>query len=189
LPVSQQVTIFIFAADKMQVTRQSAVTIRTLLPGEQHFLREMIYYAMYIPEDQDRPGIDVVDHPAISKYFRGWGRHGDTALVAVSGKKLVGAAWYRLFTPDNPGYGFINAYTPEISIAFRPDYRNQGLGSQLLLRLLRIAAAEGYNSVSLSVDVRNAALRLYERIGFFEIEREGFVSLMQCRLFPQMDEN
>jgi ribosomal protein S18 acetylase RimI-like enzyme len=169
----------------MQVTKTPTITIRPLFPSEQSFLREMIYFAMYIPEDEDRPAIEVVDHPAISKYFLGWGRPGDTALVAVYGKKLVGAAWYRLFSADNPGYGFINPQTPEISIAFHPDFRNQGLGSQLLMQLLQQAASAGFRAISLSVDTRNPALRLYERIGFFELEREGHVSLMQCRLFPQ----
>ncbi len=165
----------------MQVTTKLPVTIRPLMPQEASFLREMIYEAMYIPAEEEHPPREIVDQPPIRKYIADWGRYGDAAWVATANDALVGAAWYRLFSEDDPGYGFLNAQTPEISIALRPGFRDQGVGSKLLKTLLRHAAGEGFEAVSLSVDVRNPATRLYTRLGFEEIERIGYVSLMQYR--------
>lgn len=165
----------------MRVTTQLPVTIRPLLPEEQHFLREMIYEAMYIPEDEVHPPREIVDQPPIRKYVAGWGKPGDAAWVADCDGRLIGAAWYRLFAEDDPGYGFINARTPELSIALRPDFRHRGVGTELLKAVLRQAASAGFEAVSLSVDLRNPAARLYQRLGFLEINRVGHVSLMQYR--------
>ena len=43
-----------------------------------------------------------------SRYVRGWGRPGDTAVIALEGGFPVGAAWYRLFPASEPGYGFVD---------------------------------------------------------------------------------
>ena len=165
----------------MQVTTTLPVTIRPLMPEEQAFLREMIYEAMYIPAEEEHPPREIVDQPPIRKYIADWGRCGDAGWVASCNGKLIGAAWYRLFSEDDPGYGFINAQTPELSIALHPGYRDQGVGSKLLKTLLRHAATQGFPALSLSVDVRNPAARLYVRLGFEEVERIGYVSLMQYR--------
>jgi ribosomal protein S18 acetylase RimI-like enzyme len=163
----------------MQVTTKLPVTIRPLMPKEESFLREMIYEAMYIPAEEEHPPREIVDQPPIRKYIADWGRYGDAAWVATYKGSLIGAAWYRLFTDDDPGYGFINAQTPELSIALHPGFRDQGVGSTLLKTLLRHAATQGFAALSLSVDVRNPAARLYVRVGFEEVERIGYVSLMQ----------
>ena len=50
-------------------------------------------------------------------------------------------------------------------MAVLPEYRGQGIGTKLLMRLL--AAAKGqYADVSLSVGSGNPAAHLYERLGF-----------------------
>jgi GNAT superfamily N-acetyltransferase len=165
----------------MQVTTSLPLTIRPLLPNEQHFLREMIYEAMYIPQNEEYPPREIVDQPPIRKYIADWGRPGDAAFVADCGDRLIGAVWYRLFPEDDPGYGFINARTPELSIALDSAFRDRGVGTELMKAVLCHAASSGFESLSLSVDTRNPALRLYMRLGFLEIERIGYVSLMQYR--------
>ncbi|HET7220188.1 MAG TPA: ribosomal protein S18-alanine N-acetyltransferase [Vicinamibacterales bacterium] len=53
------------------------------------------------------------------------------------------------------------------TIAVHPDLRRQGLASQLMTRLLAIAAAEGAHRALLEVRRSNiAAQRLYESLGF-----------------------
>ncbi len=165
----------------MQVTTKLPVTIRPLMPEEEYFLREMIYEAMYIPAEEEHPPREIVDQPPIRKYIADWGRPGDAAWVATCEGMLIGAAWYRLFPEEDPGYGFINARTPELSIALHPGFRDQGVGGKLLRTLLRHAGEEGFGALSLSVDIRNPATRLYVRLGFEEIERIGYVSLMVYR--------
>ena len=109
----------------------------------------------------------------VSRYVRGWGRPGDTAVIALDGGFPVGAAWFRLFSADEPGYGFVDERTPELAIAVVPSQRGHGIGEQLLARAASSARGEaGYGALSLSVEPGNPARKLYERHGF-EVVDEG----------------
>jgi len=86
----------------------------------------------------------------------------------------VGAAWYRLFEEDEPGYGFVDRNTPELTIAVVPSRRGRGVGEELLDALLERARSARYTAVSLSVEPDNPALHLYEKHGFSKVgERAG----------------
>jgi GNAT superfamily N-acetyltransferase len=128
------------------------------------FLRDMLHHAYYWRER--------VPGSLVSRYVRGWGRPGDTAVIALEGGFPVGAAWFRVFTADEPGYGFVDEQTPELAIAVVPSQRGKGVGEQLLLALIDRAREAGYTSLSLSVEPGNPARNLYERHGF-EIVDEG----------------
>jgi ribosomal protein S18 acetylase RimI-like enzyme len=107
-----------------------------------------------------------------------WGRPGDTALIAIQDFQRVGAAWYRLFKSENPGYGFVDEQTPELSIAIVPSRRGGGLGSELLDALLEQARSDGYHAISLSVEQGSPAIGLYERHGFSQVgEDDGGVTM------------
>ena len=107
--------------------------------------------------------------PPVRRYVERWGRPGDTALIAIQDFQRVGAAWYRLFTDGQPGYGFVDEETPELSIAIVPSRRGTGLGSELLDALLARARADGYDAISLSVEADSPAVGLYERHGFARV--------------------
>jgi ribosomal protein S18 acetylase RimI-like enzyme len=131
------------------------------------FLRDMLRHAYYA-----RWGSEA-DVP-LERYVAGWGRPGDTAVVAIDGFQPVGAAWYRLFPAGEPGYGFVDEHTPELTIAVVPSRRGRGLGEELLEALVERASADGYEGLSLSVEPDNPALRLYEKHGFAKTgERAG----------------
>lgn len=137
------------------------------------FLKWMLFEASYFDEEK-RPSFDLgLSDPAISIYLDGWPRPGDLGLIVTDEKNTpLGAAWYRLFTSDQPGFGFIDEKTPEIAIAVRPDVRGQGLGRGLLESLIQIARKQGHRQVSLSVEHANARARhLYEQLGFTEVDR------------------
>ncbi|HEX5579544.1 MAG TPA: GNAT family N-acetyltransferase, partial [Candidatus Limnocylindria bacterium] len=103
----------------------------------------------------------------IAPYVAGWGRPGDAGVIAEVAGEPVGAAWFRLFDSNRPGYGFVNADTPEISIGVEASWRGRGVGRVLLNALVDMARANGHDALSLSVDARNApALALYRSIGF-----------------------
>jgi GNAT superfamily N-acetyltransferase len=104
--------------------------------------------------------------PHVRHYLEGWGRTGDAAVVAVVDGQRLGAAWYRLFPAEEPGWGFVATDIPELSIGVAAEARGTGIGSALLDALLTLARDQGYRAVSLSVDRRNPARRLYERKGF-----------------------
>ncbi len=110
----------------------------------------------------------------LERYVAGWGRPGDNAIVAIDEFQPVGAAWYRLFAEGEPGYGFVDEDTPELTIAVVPSRRGKGTGRELLARLLDDARREGYARISLSVESDNPAIRLYEHHGFAKVgERAG----------------
>ena len=128
------------------------------------FLRDMLHHAYYWRER--------VPGSLTSRYVRGWGRPGDTAVVALEGGFPVGAAWFRLFKAEEPGYGFVNEETPELAIAVVPSQRGRGVGDELLKALIERARAAGHERLSLSVEPGNPARKLYERHGF-EVASEG----------------
>ena len=142
------------AAPQLVVRRGGAQDVR--------FLRDMLHHAYYWKERAPDTGPGPV-----ALYVKAWGRQGDTAVIAIDGGFPVGAAWFRLFGRDRPGYGFVDERTPELAIAVVPSARGKGVGSALLETLLAKARAAGHEAVSLSVDRDNeGAIELYERHGF-----------------------
>ena len=81
---------------------------------------------------------DVLQTPDLAKYVQDWGRTSDRAFITFDAQTPVGAAWYRLFNADNPGYGYVDDRTPELAIALLPRCRNKGLGKSLLIHLFAI---------------------------------------------------
>jgi ribosomal protein S18 acetylase RimI-like enzyme len=120
--------------------------------------------------------------PALAHYVTGWPRPGDFGTVAVAGEDVAGVAWARLFPDDDPGYGFVAADVPELTIAVRPGHRGRGLGGTLLDAVLAQARARGLRAVSLSVEDGNRARRLYERAGFVVVGRSGTSDTMLLEL-------
>jgi ribosomal protein S18 acetylase RimI-like enzyme len=136
-----------------------------LTPADEPFLWDMLYLALYVPPGQPALPRDVLRHPQISRYVQGWGQADDIGLLALDGDRPIGAAWLRLLTGENQGFGYVDDATPELSIAVLPEYRDQGIGSALLTRLLE-AARSRFAAVCLSVSPGNPARRLYEGLGF-----------------------
>lgn len=148
--------------------------MRQASASDEPLLREMLYHSLYVPEGGPQFDRAVVRQPEIAKYVDGWGRPGDLGLIAVdSGSgEPVGAAWIRLFAASQKGYGYVGDHIPELGIAVLPEFRNCGIGSALLHRLLEMAASV-HDAVSLSVSSDNPALRLYERLGFERVATMG----------------
>lgn len=93
--------------------------------------------------------------------------------MALDGEVPVGACWIRAFPRDAPGYGWVDDQVPELTIAVAEPARGVGLGATLIETVLDHAAAQGVMRVSLSVDPRSPALRLYDRLGFEPVGRSG----------------
>ena len=116
----------------------------------------------------------------LTRYVDNWGRPGDVALVATETGHRVGAAWFRLFRTAEPGYGFIDEQTPELTISVVPSRRKHGVGQELLDALLAKAREEEHSSVSLSVEHDSPAVKFYERNGF-ELAGEAAGGLVMKR--------
>jgi GNAT superfamily N-acetyltransferase len=111
--------------------------------------------------------------PQLARYLSGWGRAGDAGVVVEVENRPVGAAWYRLFPADDPGYGFVSEHTPELSIGVQREWRKRGIGRRLLTSLELVAREQGYAALSLSVEEANPARRLYERLGYVRVGQVG----------------
>jgi GNAT superfamily N-acetyltransferase len=134
--------------------------IRKGSPADVPFMRSMLAHAYgwrVNALDADIP---------LTRYVENWGRKGDVGLIAHETGNRVGAAWFRLFSAAEPGYGFVDEQTPELSISVVPSRRRHGVGQELLDALLEKARAEGHAAVSLSVEKDSPAVAFYERNGF-----------------------
>jgi GNAT superfamily N-acetyltransferase len=157
------------------------VIVRRGGPQDVRFLRDMLRHAY--------ANASLVGDLPVSRYVDRWGRPGDTALVGLEGATPVGAAWYRFYRADEPGFGFVDEETPELTIAVVPSRRHHGYGSRLLEELLDRAREAGCRAVSLSVERDNPAIGLYRRFGFGEVATSGNNVTMRAELAPRIGSN
>ncbi len=137
------------------------------------FLRDMLRHAYYwrLAQGTERP---------VYRYVQNWGRPGDAGVLALDGPHAYGAAWYRLFTAREPGFGFVDEQTPELTIAVVPSRRGKGAGKELLDALLAQAREDGYAAVSLSAAKEQTGY--YERFGFATVGESEHAVTMLARL-------
>ena len=98
------------------------VVLRWAMASDADFLTDMLVAAAF-----RRPGgpvgsrTEVLRRPDLVRYVSRWPQSGDLAVVAVVAvvDEEIGAAWLRHFTPDDPGYGFVDAATPDLSVGSR----------------------------------------------------------------------
>ena len=157
-------------------------SIREARREDERFLSEMLYEAAtWRPGPRRFSASEVPSLPEIAVYISGWGRPGDEGLIAEAETgEPVGAAWYRLFSQEAHGFGFVNAETPELTIAVRQDLRGRGIGSALLAELIARARKGRVPALSLSVEADNPALRLYERAAFRVIQRDKVLTMIRA---------
>ena len=128
--------------------------------------------AVWRPDKPTPTAAEVMADPRYALYLSGWPRHGDFGLVAEQ-QEPVGAAWYRTYTAESHGYGFVAEDVPELSIAVIASRRQEGIGRRLLVDLIEASLTQGYRAISLSVVEDNPARRLYESAGFVLVEKRG----------------
>lgn len=68
-------------------------------------------------------------------------------------------------------YGNIDDVTPSLAISLYKEYRNRGIGTRLMTKILELLGEKGYGRVSLSVQKANYAVVMYLKMGF-EIVKE-----------------
>jgi len=141
------------------------------------FLKDMLRHAFYW-----RSG-GTVEDASLWRYVSGWGRRGDAAVVALEGGFPIGAAWYRLFSRDEPGFGFVDEETPELAIAVVPSRRGRGIGDALLNALYERAKTAGHQAVSLAAERGNEPLVSYyeKKHGFTRAHEDGEESVTMRR--------
>ena len=146
-----------------------SLTISPATMIDEPFLWEMLYQALHVPPGQPPFSREILQQLEIRQYLAAWGQASDFALIARINGQVVGAAWLRLL---KGGYGYVDDATPELTVSVAPEWRGQGIGTQLLVELMKEARTH-YAALSLSVSDSNPAARLYQRLGFEMVKNTG----------------
>jgi len=142
-------------------------SVRLATEADREFLARMFVEAALWRPEWPKVELEVLlRDPRLAAYFADWGRADDVALIAMDGDESVGAAWFRLFSADAPGYGYVADDIPELGVAVVASRRGSGIGRALLQQIQNAATERGHAGLSLSVHPDNPARRLYEALGF-----------------------
>lgn len=153
--------------------------IREIKEIEYPILSDFLYEAIFVPEGETPPDRSILRIPELQVYIADFGRKkDDVALVAEADHHIVGAVWSRIMND----YGHVDDETPSLAVSVYEEYRGQGIGTQLMNRMLELLKGRGYKRVSLSVQKANDAVRLYERMNFKTVSEKGEEYIMACRL-------
>lgn len=109
----------------------------------------------------------VDDDRHLAGYYRAAPEFG---FVSTAADEPTGVVWATLFPADAPGYGYVRADVPELSLCVLPGYRGAGLGARLIGAAVAEARRRSLPALSLSVEDGNPARRLYERLGFRPVD-------------------
>jgi GNAT superfamily N-acetyltransferase len=118
------------------------------------------------PTREIPPAEVVIEHAELARYHRDWMRPGDLGVVAERDGSVIGVAFCRLFSAEDHGHGYLDDETPEVAVAVAEGCRGGGIGTRLMEELADAARRSGSTRLSLSVDTKNPARRLYGRIGY-----------------------
>ncbi|MFW6015156.1 MAG: N-acetyltransferase family protein [bacterium] len=140
--------------------------IREIKSSEIYLLREFLYEAIFQRDEENLLPKDIINKPELRVFIDGFGKPDDCCLVADIDGRVVGAVWTRILSADVKGFGNVDKYTPEFAISLYKEYRNMGIGTALMRRMLELLKEQGYKKASLAVQKDNYAVRVYEKVGF-----------------------
>lgn len=153
--------------------------IRKIREDEYKLLEDFIYEAIFIPKDVEPPPKTIINQPDLQVYIKDFGKEkDDICFVAEADDKVVGAVWVR----DMHDYGHIADGVPSFAISLYKQYRNFGIGTQLMITMLDELKKRGYERTSLAVQKANYAVRMYKKVGFNIIDENDEEYIMVCEL-------
>ncbi len=107
--------------------------IRKIEYSEYYMLEDFLYEAIFIPEGAAKPPRDIIDRPELQVYLTDFGKKkGDIGFVAEVDNRAAGAVWVRIMND----YGHIDDETPSFAISLYENYRNHGIGTALMRKML-----------------------------------------------------
>ena len=153
--------------------------IRKIREDEYKLLEDFIYEAIFIPEGVEPPPKTIINQPDLQVYIKDFGKEkDDICFIAEADDKVVGAVWVR----DMHDYGHIADGVPSFAISLYKQYRNFGIGTQLMITMLDELKKRGYERTSLAVQKANYAVRMYKKVGFSIIDENDEEYIMVCEI-------
>jgi GNAT superfamily N-acetyltransferase len=142
-------------------------SIRPAAAGDGAFLVDMLTEAVnWSSEWKKQSRSRVLSTHRTAHYITGWPRDTDLGMIAEADGERVGAAWIRFFPDSDPGYGFVAADVPELTIGVAAHWRGRGVGRALLRAIAERALSAGIRQISLSVERKSFAQKLYLSEGY-----------------------
>ena len=132
------------------------------------FLKEYLYKALFVPPGSPPFPKSIVDEEFLKPIYEKWGKRGDIGFTAKEKElnRIIGMAWVRLYNKVNLPLGIIDPTIPTLTMAVDDNFRSKGIGTALIEKLIEAVKEQGFKGISLSVDHRNFAVKLYKKIGF-----------------------
>lgn len=153
--------------------------IRQARKDEYNLLDDFIYEAIFIPEGVESPPKSIISNPDLQVYVSGFGEEkDDNCLVAEVDGKVIGAVWVRIMND----YGHIDETTPSFAISLYKQYRGNGIGTDMMRKMLLLLQEKGYKKASLAVQKENYALKMYLKVGFKIVDENKEEYIMVCYL-------
>jgi ribosomal protein S18 acetylase RimI-like enzyme len=151
----------------------TAPALRPVTPGDNAFLAS-VYASTRAGEMAIVPWSDEQKEAFVAQQFAAQSAHYATHYPHMSADVVV-------VDGEPAGRLLVDRWDREIrivDISLLPAFRGRGIGSTLLQELMA-EAAESERSLSIHVERNNAALRLYERLGFEPAGDEGVYLRME----------
>lgn len=159
------------------------ITIREIREKETYILEDLLYEAIYQPDENNLITRNVLKIPEVNAYISNFGKKGDDyCLVAECDGKIAGAVWVRIISDPVKGYGNVDNRTPEFVISLFKEYRDKGIGTLLMAAMIDHLTKSGYKQASLNVKKGNYATKLYKKSGFKIIDENEEDYLMLLKL-------
>lgn len=108
--------------------------IREIRESEYPIRSDFLYEAIFIPKEMEKPPKSIIEQPELQVYVADFGKADDWCLVAEAEDKIVGAVWVRIMND----YGYVDDETPSFAISLYKEYRNLGIGTELMREMLRL---------------------------------------------------
>ena len=142
-------------------------SIRRAASADSAFMADMLVEAVnWSPEWKKQSRRRVLSSHRTAHYITGWPRDTDLGVIAEADGERVGAAWVRFHPASDPGYGFVAADVPELTIGVAVPWRGRGIARGLLRAIAEQALSAGIRQISLSVERQNFAQKLYLSEGY-----------------------
>jgi len=157
-------------------------TIRKITDKEYPLLEDFLYEAIFIPQGAEPPPRSIINNAELQVYVKDFGKYpDDRCLVAETDGKIVGAVWVRIMDD----YGHVDDETPSFAISLYKDYRGNGIGTELMRKMLDVLRESGYRKASLAVQKANHAVKMYKKVGFEVVGENDEEYIMVCNFTKQ----